>query len=157
MNTPDHAPFPSKANYHAVAPLYLVVYPMSAQSVGTMNCAHSPMDNCPDHGNDIAGLAEFAPFVPLAVRNVYANGVWGHDHIVDPPGAPDFNIAWHVIVVLFTNSSAANTHLTTDTAIEAAVNAGDAIEVETPIVFNCNVVAVAPYWRATPVTPTAGS
>src|SRR6476620_11112166 len=48
--TPLGAPFPVKANNHAVSPLYLIVYPMSAaDSVGTMNCMHPGGDNCPDH------------------------------------------------------------------------------------------------------------
>src|SRR2546422_9977293 len=56
--TPNHAPDPVKSNPKAWAPLYLVVYPTSAAaSVGTMNCAHLPTENCPDHGDAIAGAA----------------------------------------------------------------------------------------------------
>lgn len=147
LMTPIHAPFPSKANSHAVSPLYLVVYPTSASGfVGTMNCAHQPEDNCPDHGPDIAGLAQ-------AVQpGVYGAGVWGHDHLVDGPGGSEFNVAWHVVVILFTNSTAARTHITTDAQIDAALDAGDAIEIPTDIIFNCNVVSAATYRRAVPFT-----
>ncbi|MDQ1603355.1 MAG: hypothetical protein QOE01_1200, partial [Actinomycetota bacterium] len=69
------------------------------------------------------------------------------DHIVDPPGAPDFNVAWEVVEVLFTSTAAANTHLTTDTAIEDAVDAGDAVEVDLGFAFHCQVVSGAAYNR----------
>lgn len=144
--TPLGAPFFSKANFHAVSPLYLVVYPHSAAgSVGTMNCAFEGGDNCPDHGGEIAGLAN------TVMPSVYGNGVWGHDHIVDPPGGADFNIAWSVEVILFTDNAYANAHLTTENAIDGAVTLGHAIRVPTPIVFNCNVVPAATYGRATPL------
>ena len=95
--TPVGAPNPSHANAHAVSPLYLIVYPNSAaDSVGTMNCAHEGGDNCPDHGPAIADLAQ------AVVPGVYGNGVWGHDHIMAGPGGSEFNVAWHVVVVLFT-------------------------------------------------------
>jgi hypothetical protein len=148
--TPMGAPFPSKANYHAVSPLYLVVYPHSAaDAVGPMNCAFETGDNCPDHGQGIANLAAGQFGEP----GVYGAGVWGHDHIVDPPGGADFNIAWHVVVVLFTDNATADTHLTTEAQIDAVVASGHAREIETPIVFNCNVVPAVTYWRGTPVTP----
>src|SRR5262249_39605802 len=51
LSTPIGAPIPSKSNWHAVSPLYIVVYPKAVASiVGTMNCAHLPEDNCADHG-----------------------------------------------------------------------------------------------------------
>jgi hypothetical protein len=148
VTTPMGAPFPAKADGHAVSPLYLIVYPDSAAaSVGTMNCAHEGGDNCPSHGPDIANLAQ------AVVPSVYGGGVWGHDHIMDAPGGSEFNVAWHVVVVLFTNSAAANTHITTEEQLDAALDAGDALEIETPIVFNCSVVSPATYGRATPLPP----
>jgi hypothetical protein len=146
LNTPMGAPFPSKSNPHAWAPLYLIVYPSAAADfVGTMNCQHEGGDNCPDHGPEIAGLAEGA------VPGVYGDGVWGHDHLLDAPGGSEFNVAWHVIVVLFTNPEAAKTHITTEEGLDAVLDAGDAITIDTPIVFNCSVVPAAPYNRATPL------
>ena len=146
--TPLHAPFPSKADSHAVSPLYLIVYPSSAAaSVGIMNCQHEGGDNCPDHGPDISGLAQ------IVYPNVYGAGVWGHDHLVDGPGGSEFNVAWQVVVVLFTNSAAAKTHITTDEQLEEALEAGDAVALPPDVIFNCNVVSEATYNRAKPLQP----
>jgi hypothetical protein len=148
LMTPIGAPFFSKANPHAWSPLYLIVYPNSAAaSVGTLNCQHEGGDNCPDHGPDIAGLA--ASVNP----SVYGAGVWGHDHILDAPGGSEFNVAWSVIVVLFTTNEAANTHITTERQLDDAIAAGHAFTIQTPIVFNCNVVSAATYKRGTPLPP----
>lgn len=149
--TPLGAPFPSKANAHAVSPLYLVVYPNSAgPSVGVMNCQHFGVENCPDHGTDIAQLA--ASVVPGVYGAADGSGVWGHDHIVDPPGAPDWNVAWQVHVILFTDAESANFHVTTDSQVHDLVDVTHkAIEIVTPIVFNCNIVPSATYRRGVPV------
>jgi len=148
--TPIGPPNPTHANAHAVSPLFLIVYPNSAaDSVGTMNCAHEGGDNCPDHGPGIADLAK------AAVPSVYGDGVWGHDHIMDGPGGSEFNVAWHVVVVLFTNSRAAKTHITTEDQLGAALDAGDALTVETEIIFHCNLVSGATYNRAVPLPPVS--
>jgi hypothetical protein len=146
--TPEGAPFPSHNNAHAVSPLFIVMYPNSAAaSVGTMNCAHEGGDNCPDHGPVFADLAQ------SVVPAVYGDGVWGHDHIMDGPGGSDFNVTWQIVVVLFTNPEAANTHITTEEQLEAALDAGDAITIETPTIFHCNLVSASVYNRATPIPP----
>jgi hypothetical protein len=147
--TPGGAPFPAKSNAHATSPLYMVVYPpgSTAAGSGAFNCAGVP-GNCPDH----AGLA--AQVAVGAEPSVYGTDptvVPGHDHVADPPGKPDFNVAWEVIEVVFTNASAANTRLTTDTAIKDAIAAGDAIPIDLGIAFNCSVVPASLYWRGTPV------
>jgi hypothetical protein len=145
--TPTGVPSPH-ADVHAISPLYIVVYPNSAaNSVGTMNCAHNGGDNCPDHGPGISDLAQ------TTVPGVYGNGVWGHDHIMDGPGGSDFNVTWNVVVVLFTNAAAANSHITTEAQLDAALEADDAFTIETPIVIHGNIVSSAAYSRATPVQP----
>ncbi len=148
--TPNKAPNPVNSNPKSWAPFYVPVYPLSASaSVGTLQCAHLPADNCPDHGPPIAGAA--ASIVP----SVYGSGVLGHDHLMAPPGSGgDFNIAWEPILVLFTSSAAANTHLTTLAQINAAVNSGNAFEVPLPqLTFQCEVVPANLYANSTPVTP----
>jgi hypothetical protein len=76
----------------------------------------------------------------------------GHDHLVAPPASGgDFNVAWEVVEVLFTNKAAANTRLTTESAIEDAVDRGDAIDVDLGFAFNCSVVPAAVYLRGKPV------
>jgi len=144
--TPDKAPLPSKANSHAVAPLYLVEYPPGS-TVGTMNCMGVP-GNCPDHDAAVAGAA--TSIMP-SVYGTDPTVVPGHDHLVAPPASGgDFNVAWEVVEVLFTNKAAANTRLTTEAAIDAAVARGDAIEVDLGFAFNCSVVPARVYWKGTP-------
>jgi len=146
--TPLGVPSPSKANQHAVAPLYLIVYPMSAGGfVGTMNCNHAGGDNCPDHGPEIAGAA-----MALDQHGVYAGGVWGHDHLVDAPGGSEFNVAWQVHVLLFTSAAAANHHITTEEEMDAAMEAGDLVDAIPDVtVFNCNVVPEKVWDRGKPL------
>jgi hypothetical protein len=144
VSTPVHAPM--HANDSAWAPIYIVVYPQD-EPFGTLLCQDDPVENCPDHGPEIAGLAA------VTVPDVYGNGVKGHDHIMDYPGGDDFNIAWEPIVVLFTNSEAANTmHLLTDAAIDDAVANGDAIEIPLPsATFHCAPVPARIWDMGTPV------
>jgi len=147
--TPLGAPFPSKANQHAISPLYLIVYPTSAGGfVGTMNCQHLGGDNCPDHGPEIAGAA--ATIMP----SVYGAGVWGHDHLVDAPGGSEFNVAWQVHLMLFTNSAAANNHITTEEEMDDAIKNGDLVDAVPDVtVFNCSVVSARTFNRGTPLPP----
>lgn len=138
----------------AWAPFYMIMYPNSAaSSVGVMQCAHSPMDNCPDHGPLLAAAVE------QMMPSVYGNGVWGHDHLLATPGSGgDFNVAWEPVAVVFTNSAAANTRITTLTQLNGVVSSGNAIEIHLPsLTFHCSVVSVAVYNHATPVTPVPGT
>jgi hypothetical protein len=148
VSTPSHAVV--HANPRAWAPFYVVMYPTSStvvQSGGTLLCQHTPVENCPDHGPALAGLAQ------SAMPSVYGGGVAGHDHLMDYPGGSDFNVAWEPIVVLFTTSAAANQHLLTDAQIEAAVDRGDAIEIPLPaLTFHCAAVSKAVWQRGTPVS-----
>lgn len=145
--TPIKSPFPTHTSPRAVAPLYLVEYPPGS-TVGTMNCMGVP-GNCPDHDGEVAGAA--TSIMPL----VYGTNpllVPGHDHLVAAPGSGgDFNVAWEVVEVLFTNKAAGNTHLTTDEAVDDAVARGDAIKVDLGFAFHCSVVAAAAYFRGTPI------
>lgn len=147
LSTPIKSPFPTHTNWHSVAPLYLVEYPPSATNIGTLNCMGIP-GNCPDHDLAVAAAATF--FMP-SVYGTDPTLVPGHDHLVAPPGhSGDFNIAWEVVEVLFTNADAANTHITTEAQIEAAVGSGNAIEVDLGFAFHCSVVAGATYAHAAP-------
>ena len=144
--TPQRSPSALRADAGTQAPLYLVVYPNAvAGYVGTMNCAHEGGDNCPDHGPVIASIAQ------STVPSVYGNGVWGHDHVLDGTGGSEFSVTWHAVVVLFTNLAAASTHVTTAAQLEAALDAGDAMTIEIPVVLHGNLVSGATYARAEPV------
>jgi hypothetical protein len=119
ISTPQHAPLHSDTR--AWAPLYLPVYP-TGSTVGQLICPHLPVDTCPDHGPVIAGLAQaIAP-------GVYGGGVSGHDHVTELRGV-GFDVSLEPIVVLFTSPAAANEHLTTRAAIDAAISRGDAITI----------------------------
>lgn len=141
---------PAHAAVHAPpvawAPIYVPVYPMGTTAATTFSCMHVPVENCPSHGNGVAGAA--AAIMP----EVYGRGVVGHDHILDFPGGDDFHIAWEPVLVLFTSAAAANQHLLTDAAILAARDAGKVILFPlAAAAFNCAVVPTVLWDRATPV------
>ncbi len=142
--TPNHAPFPVKSNNSSWAPLYIVLYP-NGSTVGTLDCMGIP-GNCPDHDAEVAGAAmEIMP-------SVYSVGVIGHDHLVATPGSGgDFNIAWQVYLVLFTNTTFVNNHITTLSGLDAALQAHQVIAVPSAIVFHCSVVPEVVYDHGTPV------
>jgi hypothetical protein len=160
LQTPNNVPFnpvkkidPDTGMPINVAPIYLPVYPAgSAIDPATLNCAHVPADNCPDHGPLIAGAAM------QIVNPVYKNGVLGHDHLVGiAKTGGDFNVLWEPVVVLFTNPVAATVHITTLAQIDDAVAAGNAIEVPLPqATFHCSSVSAAAYWRGTPAPTVVG-
>jgi len=120
IGTPANAPV--RTSPRARAPLYLPVYP-EGSTVGALICPHVPVDTCPDHGPGIAALAEGA------VSDVYGAGVLGHDHLTAFRGGDDFAVALEPVVVLFTSTRAANEHLLTADAIDAAIGRGDAIAI----------------------------
>ncbi len=141
----------SNANSHAVAPLYLVVYPPG--TAGTFNCMGVP-GNCPDHDGAIAGAA--TTIMP-AEYGTNPAAVPGHDHLVGLPNTGgDYNVAWHVYVELFT-PGATVTHITTLEQLQAAWTSG-AISpgntghgFDSGITFNCSAVSAAAYWGGTPL------
>jgi hypothetical protein len=141
---------PSKAPMHAPpvawAPIYVPVYPTGTTAASTFLCMHQPVENCPSHGNAIAGAAQ------AIMPGVYGDGVIGHDHVFDFPGGDDFHFAWEPVLVLFTSTPAANEHLLTDDAILAARDRGDVMLIPlADATFNCAVVSSALWDRATPV------
>jgi len=146
VSTPMNAPM--HANWHSWAPFYVVVYPSSAKFDTPLLCQDMPNENCPDHGPELAGLAQ------QMEPDVYGGGVRGHDHIMDYPGGDDFNVAWKPVAVIFTNAAAAQTRLMTDTEIANAVANGDAEEIPLPqLTFHCAAVSAAVWARGTPVSP----
>ena len=141
---------PAHAAVHAPpvawAPIYVPVHPVGTTAATTFSCMHVPVENCPSHGDGVAGAA--SAIMPA----VYGGGVLGHDHILDFPSGDNFNIAWEPVLVLFTSSAAANQHLLTDAAILAARDAHQVILVPVAaLTFNCAVVPAALWDRATPV------
>jgi hypothetical protein len=152
VSTPKGAPDPVKSNPIAAAPFYLPVYPVGS-TVGTLVCQDVPIENCPDHGPGVAGLAQL-----FGSPGVYGGGVIGHDHLMAGPGSHgDFNVAWVPTLILFTSSAAANTHVILLSQIEEMLGRGEVIKVPldgsngTPnLTFTCAVVSGAVYLRGTP-------
>jgi hypothetical protein len=134
----------NNVNPHAVAPLYLIVYPPG--TAGTLNCMGAP-GNCPDHALVIAGVATS---VMPSVYGTTASAVPGHDHLVGMPHTGDFNVPWHVYVELFT-STAAVRHITTLGGLQAAWTSGDILQLDSGITFLCSVVSAQAYLAGTPV------
>lgn len=136
---------------HAVAPLYLVVYPPG--TAGTFDCMGVP-GNCPDHDGVIAGLATS---VRPGVYGTNAAAVPGHDHLVGMPHTGDFNVPWHVYVQLFTDKSRVS-HITTLAELKAAWASGSVDPtpsgqgIDTGITFVCSVVSASAYAAARPVS-----
>lgn len=150
LMTPDGA----QLNAKATAPLYVILYPASvADVIGPVICQHQPMDNCPDHGPALSGLAQ------AVMPSVYGNGVWGHDHLVSgPPAGPgaggDFHVVWMPVAVVFNSAEAAASHITTAAALDLARARGDIIEIPLPqAAFHGNPVSASVYQRGTPVPP----
>ena len=134
----------ANVNAHAVAPLYLVVYPPG--TAGTFNCMGDP-GNCPDHDPVIAGVATS---VRPGVYGVHPGDVPGHDHLVGLPQTGDFNFAWHVYVELF-NSAEAVRHITTLSELQSAWAAKDVVSLDSGITFGCAVVSEHAYEAGAPV------
>lgn len=130
--TPDKAPLPSKAAERATAPLYLPLYPASSTiPANSLNCQPT---NC-DHVQTFA--------YPLK----------GHDHLVGKAPTGDFNVAWDVILVVFTPQGfadgAINTRILTETQLDAAVAARDVVEVGPVLTFNCSITSITTYLKGT--------
>ncbi len=158
--TPINAPFPSKANPVATAPLYLPLYPLtSTVSADDLNCQPTNCDHVnvlpfpqPDYGalpGTNQACADFNGGQPCAL-------VKGHDHLVGVGNTHgDFNVAWAVKLVVFTHAAfvdgAINTRILTLNQINALVTSGDVVILDTPVVFNCSVTAEVTYEKGTPV------
>lgn len=155
LSTPMHAVVhPNFA--HNVAPIYLPVYPVGSAvgTASTLNCMHVPVENCPDHGDAVAGAA-MAISAANGFGSVYASGVLGHDHLVGIASTGgDWNVLWEPVLVLFTNATAANKHVTTLDQINAALAGGNAIEIPLPsLTFHCSAVSAKAYAHGTPYQP----
>jgi hypothetical protein len=131
-------------NPHAVAPLFLIVYPPG--TAGTFNCMGNP-GNCPDHDAAIAGVATA---VEPGVYGSNPLAVPGHDHLVGNHRTGDYNTAWHVYVELFASSNAVS-HITTLGQLQSAWSSGAIVELDSGITFLCPIVPATLYEHSAPV------
>jgi len=158
VSTPRGVSDPVNSNPVASAPFYLPVYPVGSTIGVALNCQDVPVENCPDHGPAVAAAAQAIEQSIFGVRSVYGGGVLGHDHLMAGPASHgDFNVAWVPTAVLFTNSKAANTHITTLAQLNAMRASGDVIEVRLDgtnglpnRTFHCSVVSAAVYAHGIP-------
>jgi hypothetical protein len=122
------------------------------------------MLNCQPSNCDHVNVLPFpAPGYPnggtTCVKYGFPSGqcalVIGHDHLVGAPPTGDFNVAWHVILVVFTPKAVAdgaiNNRVLTLRDIADAVTNGDAFEADTPITFNCSIVSSTVYFKGVPL------
>jgi hypothetical protein len=158
LKTPIHVAIPVHSNHNAWAPMILPMYPVST-TISPLNCTPQ---NC-DHINVLPpdlvaafGLQSVYPTGTINTKYGTFTGalVAGHDHIVGvAKSGGDFNIAWHVFLVLFTPKAVAdgaiNHELLTDASIDAAMSHGDLVptEIDTGIVFNCSIVPESVYLK----------
>jgi hypothetical protein len=149
--TPNNVPFPSVSNPRAAAPMYIPMYPTSSPiSPASLNCQPT---NC-NHLNVLPFAAPGYQNGGQACTNYglpadQCSLVIGHDHLVGVPHTGDFNVAWSVILVVFTPQGiadgAANARALTLQKVASLVTNGDAFEAATPIVFNCSIVPATAY------------
>ena len=158
--TPLKAPLPSMANAKAQAPMYLPVYPLSSTvPAAELNCQPT---NC-DHLNvlpfPVTGYGAL-PGTAQACKDFNGGNpcseVLGHNHLVGIASTMgDFNVAWHVKLVLFTaagfSDGSINKMVTTLSQVQALVKSGDAFIADTPIIFNCSSTSQQTYDTGTPV------
>jgi hypothetical protein len=153
--TPIHAPLPSKANPVAWAPMYLPMYPANT-TISPLNCTPQNCDHLQVLPTDLVnalGLQSVYPIGSISTKyGPFTGGlVGGHDHLVGvAKTGGDFNVAWHVFLVLFTpqgvRDGASNTELLTLQSINAAIARGDAVgPIDSGIVFNCSITSEATY------------
>jgi len=158
--TPDKAPFPSRANPIATAPLYLPLYPLnSTVPAAGLNCQPN---NC-DHVNVLPfPNADHGSLPGNDVRCVDFNGgnpcsaVKRHDHLVGVASTyGDFNVAWAVKLLVFTHRAfldgKINSRITTIAQIEALKASGDLIQLDTPVTFNCSIRSGRTYDLGAPI------
>ncbi|HEY3440279.1 MAG TPA: hypothetical protein VGK29_05990 [Paludibaculum sp.] len=158
--TPLKAPFPSKANPVATAPLYLPLYPVTSKlSASDFNCQPG---NC-DHVNVLpfpsVGYGPLPGSDKACTDFNHGNpcsAVKGHDHLIGVANTKgDFNVAWHVKLVVFTHAAFLDgnidVRIQTLSQLNELVKSGDAIIVDTPVTFNCSITSERTYELGTPV------
>jgi len=158
--TPIKAPFPSKANPVATAPLYLPLYPLSSSVPASgLNCQPNNCDHVnvlpfasPDYGilsGSDQRCVDFNSSMPCSP-------VKGHDHLVGVASTKgDFNVAWHVKLVAFKAKAFATGKIHDRIKTLDQLNqliAGDYVMViDTPVTFNCSETSERTYELGTPV------
>lgn len=161
--TPLKAPFPSHASPQATAPFFQVMYPTNSTiPASELNCQPT---NC-DHANVLPfSDSDYGTLTGSDQACTDFNGgapcspVKGHDHLIgDASTGGDFNVAWHVWLVIFTSKAfddmSIDTRVTTLNQLKKLVANGDAYYIDTGIAFNCSLTSKQTYNDGTPVSIT---
>jgi hypothetical protein len=160
LKTPLNAPLPTHTSPEATAPFFEFVYPLASTLPANefdcqpSNCNHVNVLPFPDPaygvlpGSDKA-CTDFNSGQPCSPSK-------GHDHLVGIASTGgDFNVAWHVWLVVFTPSGfadgAINTRVTTLKQLNALVDSGDAQFIDTGFTFHCSVTSEQTYDIGTPL------
>ena len=160
LTTPLNSPIPTHTSPEATAPFFEFVYPLSsAIPANELNCQPS---NC-NHVNVLPFPDPDYGVLPGSDKactdfngGVSCSPVKGHDHLVGIASTGgDFNVAWHVWLVVFTHSAfedgAINTRVTTLSQLKALVASGDARFIDTGFNFHCSVNSERTYQIGTPL------
>ena len=113
--------------------MYIPMYPVGSTIVpSTLNCQ---VHNC-DH------------------LQTWSYPIIGHDHLIGVKPTGDFNVAWHVFELSFTQKGfkdrAINQRLMTLAQVDAAIRNLDVMVID-DVAFNCSIVPQTVYDLGTPL------
>lgn len=154
------SPMPVKANAHAIAPLYAIVYPVnSSVPADGLNCQRTNCDHLnvlPFQDPDYGMLAGSDPACQAFNAGQPCSPVKGHDHLIGIAATGgDFNVAWQVVLVIFKSKAfgdgTINTPIRTLKQLQSLVDEDDVMMVNTPITFDCAVVSEHTYDNGAPM------
>ena len=154
LKTPLKAPLPTHTSPEATAPFFEFVYPLSsAVPANELNCQPT---NC-DHVNVLPFASPDYGILPGSDKactdfngGATCSQVKGHNHLVGIASTGgDFNVAWHVWLVVFTHAAfvdgAINTKVTTLSQLNALAASGDVQFIDTNFTFHCSAVSEQTY------------
>ena len=160
LKTPANVPIPTHTSPHATAPFYEFLYPLS--SAVPANELHCQPSNC-NHANVLPAADPDYGILPGSDKactdfngGAPCSPVKGHNHLVGIASTGgDFNVAWHVYLVVFTHSAfvdgAINTKVTTLSQLNALVASGDVQFIDTGFEFHCSATSEQTYLIGTPL------
>jgi hypothetical protein len=138
--------------------MHIPMYPATSTiNPTTLNCQPHNCDHlnvlpfpAPGYPNGGTICAQFG--FPVGACSL----VLGHDHLIGVQPTGDFNVAWHVILVVFTrkgvDDGASNNRILTLQELDSLVTSGDAFTIPTAITFNCSIVPLTVYLRGVPLS-----
>ncbi len=139
--------------------MYIPVYPLSSTvPADDLNCQPTTCDhlNVPPFPQTDCGVLAGGDAACMDFKGGHpCSPVKGHNHLVGIASTKgNFNVAWHVKLVVFTSpaftNGSINTMVTTLSQVQALVNSSNAFIADTPITFNCSRTSQQTYDIGTP-------